>query len=91
MDTKNNTDTQERFAYVARHRFRPGAYAVCSAAPEHALEAAHTIEEWLAEGALIARVTRDEALRELAEYVAAQHAAPVSEASLPVFLRKQAD
>lgn len=87
MNTTDNT----RMVYIARHKFIPGAYAICSAANDFAEEAAKIISGWLREGATIERVTREQAIAEFQTYVEARKTPPQDQQHLPMMLRRQAD
>jgi len=75
-------------AYVARHPFLPGAYAYLNAQQVEEGRGTDTVERWLAQGAIVAKVPLEQAVRELRQHIAARRAPPED---LPVFLRKQAD
>lgn len=81
----------ERQAYVARHPFIPGAFAYLNASQVEDSGDTRTLERWLAQGAIVAKVPLDQALREMQEHLAARREGQSIDEDLPIFLRKQAD
>jgi hypothetical protein len=83
-----NAENNIRQAYVARHPFLPGAFAYLNAKHVEDRRGVHILERWIEQGAIVAKVSLDQAVRELHEHIAARRAPPED---LPVFFRKQAD